>query len=379
MSKSWVSIYDKWDFDSDEITVVVSKKKSLGLSSILPKGGVGSGNFGHSGRPGQVGGSGGGGGITQSDQSAEAQGNDSTSTVGVSEVLKRITTKPFSGVPSEKEIMDRGEEFVSALDKEMAPIISKYAAEKQAASDRRDQIKKVYDEWKNGAGKNAPRKEYEKRWAINKAADNDYYEARSALPDEFKSKVLSSFSGGDGKPIDVITGKITSTQEKALDDGRMFFRNTLGSMDLPHFQVTTLSEEDSSLGVGAAMDSWKRMMYLKKKGSDVRGRIIVHELGHYIETRVPGVMGITQQHLKKRTAGEPSQSIPGMKSAVAKPDKFIKPYMGRLYPNKDLGTEILSVGLESMKMRTFDFYKDDKESFKFITGMMSYLSQQGKK
>lgn len=96
---------------------------------------------------------------------------------------------------------------------------------------------------------------------------------------------------------------------------------------------------------------------------------IVHELGHHLEHFAPGVRQAAREFLAKRTQGE--KLVPlnklgrGYKGdEVCKPDKFIDPYVGRIYPSGS--TEIVSVGLAEYYGNPFEFAKKDPEHFAFI-------------
>lgn len=96
---------------------------------------------------------------------------------------------------------------------------------------------------------------------------------------------------------------------------------------------------------------------------------IIHELGHHLEFEAPGVRIAAQKFFQKRTQGE--KTVPMNKyhrgyrpDEVCKPDKFIDPYVGKLY--SDGSTEIISVGLAAYYTDPAQFAKDDPEHFALI-------------
>lgn len=96
---------------------------------------------------------------------------------------------------------------------------------------------------------------------------------------------------------------------------------------------------------------------------------IIHELGHHLEFEAPGVRIAAQKFFQKRTQGE--KTVPMNKyhrgyrpDEVCKPDKFIDPYVGKVY--SDGSTEIISVGLAAYYTDPAQFAKDDPEHFALI-------------
>ncbi len=108
---------------------------------------------------------------------------------------------------------------------------------------------------------------------------------------------------------------------------------------------------------------------LNKAGS--KHKVIVHELGHWLETHEPEANKACQDFLARRTAGEKSIT---MNEATGKSvydaheytkvDKFRNPYIGKQYGFS--GTEVLSMGLEYMVDDAVAFAKEDPEMFDLI-------------
>jgi SPP1 gp7 family putative phage head morphogenesis protein len=109
-------------------------------------------------------------------------------------------------------------------------------------------------------------------------------------------------------------------------------------------------------------------------------RTALHELGHWIEATQPNVAAKCREFLSARTAGEAAKKLnrlqPGFgykNIEVAKPDKFIDPYMGKIYLRKNgetYATEILSMGLEHMWFNPAEFAARDPEYFDFIYSLI---------
>jgi hypothetical protein len=141
--------------------------------------------------------------------------------------------------------------------------------------------------------------------------------------------------------------------------------------------------------------------------------VVVHELGHAIESANPYILEELARFYARRTKG---QRMVGMKELYpnagydaterTKPDEFPNPYVGKFYTtaypefapgrktvdltkgdlfNLDLpgaehlyGTEILSMGLQYMHESPSLFALRDPDYFDFIAGLMSAANKRGK-
>ena len=109
-------------------------------------------------------------------------------------------------------------------------------------------------------------------------------------------------------------------------------------------------------------------------------RTALHELGHWLEDNSASILKASIDFLSKRTAGEATKSIAdltGNKSyanyEVAKPDKFLSIYMGKIYQTGNgntYATEILSMGLEYFWYDPLNFAKNDPEYFDFVYSVL---------
>ncbi len=117
-------------------------------------------------------------------------------------------------------------------------------------------------------------------------------------------------------------------------------------------------------------------------------RIIIHEMGHWLEHKNPRIMQAANDFLEARTKGEAAQKLSKLTGntnygadEIAKKDNFKSPYTGKIYPKISeqsmivygypegatlRPTEIVSMGLESMFDRPDFFAEDDPEFFDFI-------------
>jgi len=103
---------------------------------------------------------------------------------------------------------------------------------------------------------------------------------------------------------------------------------------------------------------------------------IAHELGHVIEHKSKTIHNKVSQFFTKRTEADNIEQlsiITGNKSygrsEVAKKDKFIDAYMGRIYQGKP-NTEILSMGLQMLVDDPYTLATKDPEYFDLIIGIL---------
>lgn len=107
-----------------------------------------------------------------------------------------------------------------------------------------------------------------------------------------------------------------------------------------------------------------------------RRKIVVHELGHWLEDKDPDVHEKAVAFLEERTEGEaaiPLQRATGnpryRPNEMTKKDKFIHPYSGKQYSG-GYSTEIISMGVEHMYSEPVEFATKDPQYFDFIYDLM---------
>jgi len=100
-------------------------------------------------------------------------------------------------------------------------------------------------------------------------------------------------------------------------------------------------------------------------------RTIVHELGHFLENQDITVKYRAIQFLESRTPGNVAQSLRSLtgnrgyrSDEVAKVDKFLSPYMGKIYNSGS--TEIISMGLEYLYAEPVRLATQDPGYFDFV-------------
>jgi len=101
-----------------------------------------------------------------------------------------------------------------------------------------------------------------------------------------------------------------------------------------------------------------------------RERTVIHELGHALEHSDGYVAGRARMFLDERTRGEEPEWLGDdyREAEVTKRDKFLDPYMGKIYPSGN--TEIISMGLEEFWADPLKFASEDPEYFDFIYDLL---------
>jgi len=99
--------------------------------------------------------------------------------------------------------------------------------------------------------------------------------------------------------------------------------------------------------------------------------VIAHETGHWMEFHNKDLNRKCREFLAKRTGGEIARKLKNIEpnlgyapSEIARPDKFLSPYMGKIY--RDGSTEILSMGLQMFYQNPIKLAREDPDYFDFI-------------
>ena len=96
-------------------------------------------------------------------------------------------------------------------------------------------------------------------------------------------------------------------------------------------------------------------------------------MGHHVEFEDKALLAAAKSWVKSRASGEQqplSQLVKGSSydsNEIALPDKFIDPYVGKIYPSS---TEVFSMGLQHFtdKESMLDLLKRDREHILLIVG-----------
>jgi hypothetical protein len=116
-----------------------------------------------------------------------------------------------------------------------------------------------------------------------------------------------------------------------------------------------------------------------RQGSNAEAKaVLFHELGHHVEFASTKTRDKLNDWIDGRSGGAkvaPLNSLQKNASyhedEIARPDKFVDPYVGKLYEDK--ATEALSMGVErfSTPQSMLDFYKADREHFLITIGALN--------
>lgn len=175
----------------------------------------------------------------------------------------------------------------------------------------------------------------------------------------------------------------TSDRRVAFADaGNKLFHRLVGDnpvlSSLPKGSIKIVSKPNSTRSDYENM----RVNIASLRGDD---KSVVHELGHALEDNDPFVSMMCQKFLKSRTTGETGERlaelVPGagyeFDEYTAK-DKFIDPYMGRIYTSMSTkttsavlqSTEIMSMGLQIMSSKPTKLLYSDPEYYDFIWAIL---------
>lgn len=131
-------------------------------------------------------------------------------------------------------------------------------------------------------------------------------------------------------------------------------------------------------GIRGRANYWGNMINIAASDG---ARTVVHELGHWLDEKA--LLAKSAAFLDSRTPGEQPQSMRrltgnrGYRSGeIAKPDKFLHPYMGKVYTDRTgqpYATEILSMGLEYLYAEPERFAREDPEYFRWVYGVVRGL------
>ena len=110
-----------------------------------------------------------------------------------------------------------------------------------------------------------------------------------------------------------------------------------------------------------------------------KARVLIHEMGHWIQQKSARVHREAQAFYARRTAGEPLQRLRNLQpqfgykfSEVTRVDKFSDPYIGKWYGANQQG-EIISMGVDMLYTDPLKFALNDPDYFDFIVRMLRGL------
>lgn len=178
------------------------------------------------------------------------------------------------------------------------------------------------------------------------------------------------------KPDIQIRGGVPIAQAKEIDAAAEQFSRFVGtgSVDGKTLPVRITDPEGGGLSRGGSyFDPIDGHVYLEPGDGP---KIVIHEMGHWLETHDPKVHEKALAFLERRTKGEEAKPLndlfPHLEFAdheVSKPDHFLDAYMGKIYEDDVMGhyaTEIVSMGLELAYQNPAKLALKDPDLFDFL-------------
>ncbi len=100
--------------------------------------------------------------------------------------------------------------------------------------------------------------------------------------------------------------------------------------------------------------------------------IVVHELGHVLETRDPAIHAEIRRWYNRRTEGEePSWMGAGYEThEVTRRDAFMHPYIGKEYGVESGSSEVLSMGIQYFYEKPMEMATQDPDYFDFVYAVL---------
>jgi hypothetical protein len=185
--------------------------------------------------------------------------------------------------------------------------------------------------------------------------------------EEFNKKVHKMLFVDNPTKINATLKPSTGLDNLSFKKGVNFISKMVDIPELDYKNVTIESAPKGTRGHFIASQN-KAVIGSYKGGRDTR--VVVHELGHWIEDNIPGARRDIADYYDLRTKGESMVSMNKVYNATnfnanefTKPDKLITPYAGKVMKN---GSEMLSVGLEFMYKHPAALAKKDPGLFDFI-------------
>jgi predicted GNAT family acetyltransferase len=174
--------------------------------------------------------------------------------------------------------------------------------------------------------------------------------------------IRSICAKGSASGLDIPTLKFrTATKKETADKG---YRSNYQSKT--YFGLKNYGTDAVVMDVGAGTDTY------------------VHEIGHFLEDRVPGVHEAVKEFMRHRLKGETPQQLkklfPGhgfKDDEYGAKDEFDKVwdgsaayYVGKPYPTLNRATELVSMGVEQMYRDPVRLAEKDPELFDFLVGIL---------
>ena len=197
---------------------------------------------------------------------------------------------------------------------------------------------------------------------IKSARELIYVESPSKMQSEIKEPQISQQNGGKSSELEI-------NRVEVLKRGIEEFKQLVGVSTLDEKTLKVVSTE-------RGRSFYRDRSNTISMANDTSIPVVIHESGHWLEESDLGINKKARDFLERRTAGEQWQKLSALTgnanyadTEIAKPDKFLHPYMGKKV-NSASNSEIISMGLEYMYRDPARFAKKDPEYFAFIHDTM---------
>ena len=203
----------------------------------------------------------------------------------------------------------------------------------------------------------------------------EYENIAFPVMDKIRKKLMGDFTAESAKALvssidyDAKAGKVYG-KAKAQSAMLEFFQLTKGKGGSSLKSVTKTESRAYANSISGQINIGK------KEQENIMKRTLFHEMGHHVEYEDLRIANAAKSWIESRATGKPKslKSLTGAKyrkDEIAYPDKFIDPYVGKIYERNV--TEVVSVGMEEFAdlsgMATL--YRRDPEHFNFIIGVMN--------
>lgn len=275
---------------------------------------------------------------------------------------EKIASMRHDGKYTPEEIQAFGREAVQEVER----MIAQLQAERDEADTKKSEMfEKIGAAWRRRDADTADRlqPEYDRLYQV-------YVEAERKLMRGFVPLLLSrvrKVGGVDQSKLDAhLPGNSEATGYVSRAYGQ--YPTEWIEMSMNQGRITT---EMTGRGY---YSHYTKTIAISGLHNSARNETATHELGHRFEYTIPGVMEAEAAFYKRRTSGEPLQSLrlvtgnQGYKpNEMTRVDSFLNPYMGKDYGGQ--GFELVSMGFEMAFHEPRELLKD-RDYAEFIFGLL---------
>lgn len=191
--------------------------------------------------------------------------------------------------------------------------------------------------------------------------DFELYDRRNKLAEETNAKARDALKVDNPAKTTLSRGRMKKERAERLERGHQFVNDIVGTgtVDGEVVEVETTRE---------GRPYYSHTIYLNAASGE---EDIAHEMGHWLEARDPEIRRKAVEFYERRTAGEEATWLGRgfAKDEIAKRDKFMDPYMGKVYTDDDgriYSTEITSMGIGMLYTDPIRVATEDPDFFDFL-------------